>query len=304
MQGIELAEAWYKKYLLPALEEELPGILSHCAVGIAGRGSECFGFDDDVSRDHDFNPRASIWLTPEDDQLYGFKLIRLYNRVCKESGKSVETQSSLLGDSEKTVEVIDDFLLRHLGYSHVPETWQQWFYTPEYAFAEVVNGKVFSDIPNVFSKVREDISFGMPEDVRLKKIAAHTIMMAQCGQYNYPRCIKHNEPGAAAIALSEFIRHTAHLVHLLNFKFTPYYKWMIKSMSSLPTLGNLSVDLNRLPDYDNKIELIEKICTQTADELRRAGLSSSNSNYLEPHAFEIISHIRSREIKTLPIMEG
>lgn len=304
MQGIDIAKAWYKKHLLPALEKEIPEILNRAAIGIAGRGSECFGFDDDISRDHDFDPKPSIWLTEKDDQLYGFKLVRLYNRICKESGvKTNYSNSSLLGDSEKGVEIIDDFLLRHLGYAHVPENWQQWFYTPEHAFAETVNGCIFRDDSKIFTAIRENISNGMPEDVRLKKLAAHTILAAQSGQYNYQRCLKHNEPGAAAVALSDFITHTVHTVHLLNFKFTPYYKWMLRSMQSLPLLGNLACDLNKIPDAVNKTEIIEQICAEIAGELKNSGLSDSTSNYLEPHAFDITSRIRSREIKMLHIME-
>ena len=143
----------------------------------------------------------------------------------------------------------------------------------------------------------------MPEDVRLKKLAAHTILAAQSGQYNYQRCLKHHEPGAAAVALSDFITHTVHIVHLLNFKFTPYYKWMLRSMQSLPLLGNLSDDLNKLPDAENKTKIIEQICTAIAGELKNSGLSDSTSDYLEPHAFDITSRIQSREIKSLHIME-
>ena len=78
---------------------------------------------------------------------------------------------------------------------------------------------------------------------------------------------------------------------------------MLKSMKNLPLLGELAFELEKLPDAENKQELIEKICSQIADELRREDLSSSKSDYLEPHAFDVMSHIRSRQIKALHIME-
>ena len=216
MQAIEQAQKWYHEQLFPAIKEDLPETIDRIAVGISGRGSECFGFDDEVSRDHDFNCTATVWLTQEDDRKFGFELTRLYNRVCKATPGNHSAQSSLLGDSERGVVVIEDFLLRHLGFAHVPATFQQWLYTPEHAFAETVNGRIFHDGPGTFTRIREDIRHGMPEDIRLKKIAAHTVMAAQSGQYNYSRCLKHGEPGAAAIALGDFIRHAAHLDVRIN----------------------------------------------------------------------------------------
>lgn len=301
MQGIDLARQWYENILLPELEKEFPESLGSFASGIAGRGSECFGFDDEISRDHDFTSRVTLWMTSEHEEQYGFKLMRIYQKA---AGRSSSAPESRLGENERGVVLIEDFLLRRLGYAHVPRSWQQWLYTPEYAFAETVNGSIFSDVPGVFSRIREDIRHGMPEDVRLKKIAAYSVMMAQSGQYNYTRCLKHGEPGAASVALSEFIRYTAMFVHQLNFAFTPYYKWMIRSLRELPLLGELALELDRLPESQDKNSIIEKICYHAAQELRNEGLSSTASDYLENHAFEVMSNIRNREIRALHIMDG
>jgi hypothetical protein len=34
----------------------------------------------------------------------------------------------------------EDFFEKHLGYPGAPQNFQQWLHTPEYAFAEVING--------------------------------------------------------------------------------------------------------------------------------------------------------------------
>lgn len=64
-----------------------------------------------------------------------------------------------------------------------------------------------------------------PEDVRLKKLAARLAVMAQAGQYNYPRCLRRGELVAAQLALAAFMDAAMSAVYLLNRRYAPFYKW-------------------------------------------------------------------------------
>lgn len=308
MQGIERAKVWYGEHLAPLLESEFGELLPRVAVGMAGRGSECFGFDDDVSQDHDFAVGVTLWLTDEDETRYGFRLQRAYDKLVKETLPRPEGEVSKLGPCEHGVVRIGDFYRRHTGLPRAPETWREWLYTPEYAFAEATNGEVFRDDPRVFTGIRNSILHDMPEDVRLKKLAARVIMMAQSGQYNFARCLRHGEGGAAALALGEFVRNAVSLIFLLNFRFAPYYKWMFRAMRQLPELGALTGDLESLLTKEEpeklKQERIEKVCAEVLKKLRSEELTTGTDPYLEPHAFEIMKRIRSRELRELHVMEG
>ena len=296
------------------LEREFGDVVSRIAVGRAGHGSECFGYDDEVSRDHDYFTGFCLWITEEDERDFGFRLERAYARLRKEfppdgAGEGGEIQgSSRLGDAEDGVIAIGDFYRRHLGFPGVPENWRQWLYTPAHAFAEATNGAVFRDDLGMFSGIRDAILNGMPEDVRRKKIAARAVFMAQSGQYNYMRCLRHGEPGAAALALGEFVRNAAEMVFLLNRRFAPYYKWVFRAMRDLPKLGHLSVVLTDLLTSSDpgeaKAAKIEKLCMEIVSELKAQGLSDFDDVYLEPHAFAIQSGICDHEIRELHIMEG
>ena len=312
MRGIDAARKWYESAGAPMLEREFGDVASRIAVGRAGHGSECFGYDDEVSRDHDYFTGFQLWITEADEREFGFRLERAYARLRKEFPPDGEgagtTGSSELGDAEDGVTVIGDFYRRHLGFPGAPENWRQWLYTPEYAFAEAVNGAVFRDDLGAFSGIRETIQNGMPEDVRRKKIAARAVLMAQSGQYNYMRCLLHGEPGAAALALDEFVRNAASMVFLLNRRFAPYYKWVFRAMRDLPKLGGFSgalADLLTNPaSGEAKVERIEDLCAVIVSELQMQGLSDRDDVYLEPHAFAVQSGIRDREIRALHVMEG
>ena len=59
MKGLELCREYFENYGR-AMLEEFPEIKDRIAVGLAGEGSECLGFDDELSRDHDFEPALSF----------------------------------------------------------------------------------------------------------------------------------------------------------------------------------------------------------------------------------------------------
>ena len=71
-KGLDLCEAFFEEYGLPMLQSEFPAYLPYIAAGLVGEGSECFGFDDEISRDHDFGPGFCLWLTDSVyEDLYG-----------------------------------------------------------------------------------------------------------------------------------------------------------------------------------------------------------------------------------------
>ena len=206
---------------------------------------------------------------------------------------------------------ISDFYRRFTGLPGAPETWQDWLYLPSYALAQAVSGEVFRDDLGEFSRIRQEIACGMPEDVRRKKLAARLALMAQSGQYNYARCLAHGEDGAAMLAVSEFVKNTAEAVFLLNRRHAPYYKWLLRGMRGLENLGELSDALEFLLTGDNdedgkalKSQVIEDICAQIVSELHAQGLSCGSWDYLEKHAFDVQSHIENAAIRALHVMEG
>ena len=140
------------------LLDRFPEFESRIAVGLVGRGSQCFGFDDEISRDHDFGKGFCLFLTDADDAEIGVALSRAYREL---TGKD-ETAHSALGSSGTGVIRISDFYRQTIGLSDAPSSWQDWLYTPSSAFAEAVNGEVFRDELGEFSRIRSAIAKGMP----------------------------------------------------------------------------------------------------------------------------------------------
>ncbi len=306
MKGIELSRAFYEEYGKKMLEEQFGEYIDRIAVGLVGHGSECFGYDDEISADHDFIPGFNIWLTEEDERIFGFRLFRAYAKLPKEFMGYGNAEKSLLGGNERGVRTIEEFYRQYTGRKGAPESWQDWLYTPSHYLAEAINGEVFCDPLGAFTAVREKIKNGMPEDIRLKKIASCALYMAQTGQYNYKRCLSHGEQGAARLSLDEFVRKGIEIAFLLDKTHMPYYKWAFRAMRSLPSFGSLASSLEELlltdPTDTKRIEQgIESYSAAVISELRRQELTSCSTDYLENHAHSVNNQIKNGEIRNLDI---
>lgn len=305
MRGIELSRSYYKTYGEPMLQTEFPELYPRLAAGICGTGSENFGFDDDISRDHDFDPGFFLWLSPEDYKAYEFRLSRAYDRLPDTFEGVPIAGKSVYETARHGVRETGAFFRSLTGFPTAPETNLQWLSVPEYRLATAVNGSIFYDGKGDVTAIRAALS-AMPEDVRKKKLAKHVIFAAQAGQYNYPRALAHGEPGAAALALARFAESYAGAAFLLNRQYAPFYKWLLKAGRALPKLGEDIKKIERAlsdPPGKETAAVIETAAAHMIAELQAQGLSDHPSDFLEPHAYEIMKRIEDPELRNMHVME-
>ena len=310
MRGLELARAYYEAYGRPMLEEQFPRLLPRIAVGLFGSGSECFGYDDDISRDHDFEPGFMLLLPGEDavDRRSAFLLERAYSKLPREFMGVRRGPMGPVGGPRRGVIRTAEFFSDKVGAPDGVLTVGQWLTVPEYALAEAVNGELFFDGPGEVTAIRERLSC-WPGDIRRKKLAGHLLLMGQAGQYNYPRCLAHGERGAAQLAVGDFVRHCMAAVFLLNGVYQPYYKWAFRAMRGLPRLSLLAELLEYLLTTDNdgdlaaaKRDVIEGMAADVIAELRRQGLTGIAGDDLEKHAYSVNDGISDGGIRNLHVL--
>ncbi len=307
-RGMELARGYYETWGRPMIHEIFPEYESRIAVGLVGEGSECFGFDDAYSADHDFGPAFCMWLNGEDMAAIGQKLQAEYDRLPQEFAGMPVRKEGLLAGKRSGVWEIGSFYQRFLGTGDAPEDWQRWLYLPEHYFAAAVNGQVFRDDAGVFSGIRQRLLKGYPEDVRIKKMVARAALMAQAGQYNYSRCLKRGEMVAAQLALAEFTKAGMSMVYLLNNTYAPFYKWMHRGMGRLERLSDTAglfgeLAASRVGD-ERMPELVEEICRRVVREWQNQGLTEGTDDFLQCHLGTLTGKIRNPEIRGLHWLEG
>lgn len=305
MNGLTLSRKYFEEIGRPALEQQFPDLFPHMAIGLAGEGSECFGFDDEWSQDHDWGPAFCIWLSDLDYKRFGGQVQRAYWNLAEEFDgfpirKEERYSTGRIGCLNR-----EEWYQRYTGRADGPQTLDQWRRTPEAFLATATNGEIFHDPDGQFSAVRNRLRQFYPEDVRVKKIAARIAVMAQAGQYNYPRCIRRGDCVAAQFALTEFMKAAMSAVYLLNRKYAPFYKWMHRGMQNLSKLTRVRDLLEQLiqAHLQEGCELIERICLLVAGELRRQRLSDSSDPFLQNHCEMVMLRIRDPKLRQAHIME-
>ena len=143
MKGVELSEKYFEKFGMPMLEKDFAFLLPTLSAGLVGQGSECLFFDDDVSKDHDFEPGFCIFLSDADYEKYGFDLTRAYNKLPDEFLGFSRLKFSPAGGSRHGVFSCKDFYESIIGRSSAPKITFDWLKIPPYALRTAVSGKMF-----------------------------------------------------------------------------------------------------------------------------------------------------------------
>ena len=177
MQGLEISKLYFETYGKPMLEENFPQVLPLLAAGLCGSGSECFLFDDQVSRDHDFEPGFCLFLPEEAlvDRRQEFLLERAYAKLPKDFEGVSRPALQPVGGARHGVLRTADFFRRTVGSENGVLRTADWLSLPEQALAEATNGAVFFDDWGELSRIRGQLAY-YPEDVRLKRLAGRLLL--------------------------------------------------------------------------------------------------------------------------------
>lgn len=315
MKGLELSEAFYEEYGKPMLERDFPHLLPHLAVAFCGAGSECLGFDDACSRDHDFEPGFTVFLPDEDrvSRRDAFLLERAYAKLPTSFKDYARSMMSPVGGNRFGVVRMADFFLEKTGVRDGRIDRSAWLRIPEQSLLEATNGKIFYDGPGEFTKIRAFLS-EMPDEARFKRLAGELVRMGQSGAYNYARCLSHGEEGAAQLALSEYALAVLHCIFLLGKQYMPYYKWAFRAAQEFlqkspdsPLFGvpemlePLILRGNSAQDAEKKKETMREIEEKILNALAAEGLCEQASD-LGQAAYQVNDRISDGEIRNLHIL--
>ena len=213
---LEICRKFYETYGKPMISQHFPEYESRIAVGMAGEGSDCFGFEDEISKDHDFGIGFCMWITKEDYRLFGEDLQREYETLLAEQDARPGQNRFL--DGRRGVLITEEF------FGNIREEWQ---------IAEKINGAVFRDDAGIVSQKRSSLSGYYPAKVKSQKLACLLHEFSQYGQVNYGRMMARGDEATAAMCIGKTIECAFDIAYLLEEKYAPYYKWKRKGLEQV-----------------------------------------------------------------------
>ncbi len=292
MTGLDLASSFYEECVRPMIHDKFPEYENEIAAGLCGEGSECFGFDDDFSTDHDFGAGCCLWL---DDDIYdkiGEKLQEEYEAL-PVMYKGYVRLDMKKGPRRVGVFRIKDWIRSITGLTGLPKSEEEWLFVDESSFAKVVNGRVFADPKGKITGIRKSLLDFYPQNVYLRKLCDALARFSQYGQYNYPRMLERGDKTTAVVCLGEFIMYSVKLAYLFKKKYSPYYKWLSRGVRDIDPVVYEKTEIIASDIYDEeKVRgAIDALAAHFLDKLKEAGLAYADDDYLEHHTVRIMSMV-------------
>ncbi len=233
ISGQELSRLFYEEAVRPILDARFPGVRHSAAL--LGRGSEVLGFDDEMSTDHDWNPRVLLFLREDDHARLGEAIGEALSQQLPPRFADQATDYAIL--------TLRSYVLEHLDFDIDGEIEaRDWLTFPEQRLRMVTAGAVHHDDVGLRA-VRERLAY-YPHDVWLYLLVAgwwrvhpEVNLVGRVGSVG-------DELGSALMCAG-LVHELMRLCFLMERQYAPYSKWFGTAFSRLACADTLSPILSK-----------------------------------------------------------
>ncbi|MBQ8978320.1 MAG: DUF4125 family protein [Oscillospiraceae bacterium] len=247
LSGAELSRRYYETFFRPVFKANFAGLADRITIGLVGEGSECLGFDDELSADHDFGPSFCVFAddSVSDEDFDRLKeaydmLPRTYCGLTHTEGKNSSGRRGVMRTSNFYRRVLgsaaDVFIRfaehddRRAAFSPAAEDFQL---IPDEDLACAAGGTIFAG-GGSFVRIRRMLRM-RPDADRYAKLSAEIESMSKHGEYNLLRMVQRSDTVSAMLCASRFMESAMRAVCLIHGKFAPYHKWLWRAVRDTDT---------------------------------------------------------------------
>lgn len=291
--GLALAREYYETYGIPMIREQFGEYEGRIAVGLAGRGSDCFGYDDELSADHDWGPDFCMWVTDETYEEIGTALQEAY-RALPAQYKGYRRAPHVNGRNRRGVLRISEFYRSLVGADCYEKI--DWKSVSDASLAAAVNGAVFRDDEGIFTDFRNRLLQGYPENIFYLKLAEAGAKYAQAAEYNVVRMLARGDVLTARMLGWDGIREAMRIQLYLSGKYPPHDKWLHRSLNESREGREVADLLEKIaellaapmPDRAALKKVLDDLGGFFAGELYGRDIISDIDPYLDAHSEELV----------------
>lgn len=288
--------------LLPRLQEE-PLLRDRVALAQIGHGSQCLGYDDDLSQDHDWGILVQCFLEDATDDS------RYVLQQCLASMPDLWEGTPVVWDQRTPPErsgIIELRVWLHdlAGYRLIPNqiSTEDFLRLSDARLTWLTNGTVFHDPIGTISRLRQTLRV-CPPQIQLRRLATACLMTVIHGPYQIPRLLKRTDGLSARLSAGLFVRSAMITAHRILGKPAPIIKWLARSFKALPDNSGISSDeleaILSATSLADAIPRVNAVCNRLAMAIR-CRYPPCRSPTLFELAFEIESMVSDPVVKVFP----
>ncbi len=277
MKGLELSHQFFEKVGRPIIERVQPGVMQKISAGLVGECSDCYGFDDEVSRDHNWGPRFQVFLFEQNPELQKAIGNALELNLPKSfQGFSIAPWPPELGIKSFEVWFWPDFTDNLVGLRRRPVDPVAYAKVAEAQFYSLLSGEIFWDPEGNLMRAQMQWDH-MPQEVWHWRL--HWCLKDLLQRDDVLRAIGHGEADMAKIMVPRYIEWTIRLAFLTARKYSPPRKWLLRVLSKLTSVHDVYeaiVKSIRAEDAKESYDLLEKSIWLLREKMVTKGFLSSN----------------------------
>ena len=285
VKGLDICRSFYEQYGAPMIHEKFTAYEDKIAVGLFGDGSDCFGFDDEISRDHDWGPGFMMLVSREVYDMIGTDLQREYDALPDEY---MGYKRMITAEGSGRIGVI---CTEDLAYDPSFET----------EHAKMINGQIWRDDIGVITSIRSKAAEYYDEATWLHKLGVSLVLTGQTGQYNLPRTLARGDLATAHMYLSDYMKNMLHTLFLINRTYAPYDKWLVRAAGDLAIHPEIADIMRALADIYN--EDMYKSSVEPSEDAKTAEDSETDMFARITGTIEIAAQIILEALKEIGVVD-
>ena len=303
---VRVSQSFFTEVVRPILEDEFPDVTNRSAFGLFGYGSECYGTDDEVSRDHHFGLRIDVLMPDALHREMADRVIEVVGARLPSSFQGYDLREGHVAGAGLSPESLQAFLSRTIGLTSAPKNHAEWLSMPEEDIVHVTNGEVWHDPSGVFTGIRGALAY-YPEPVWLRRISHWCRYLSGMGVYALNRALIRKNYQYASITFARSIKWAVELAFMLNKTYFPYDKWLDAFSRKLPMLAE---EMGPLVDeavaldtkWERKLRILEILSDILDQRMVAMGIISPHPQFQgnATSGYRLLEHAYADIVKQLP----